>query len=87
MNTGLHKEFLEVVMAKALEGIFATGLCIEAVRVDGKEVLVALHVTNNKGERMIYLGDADLREGGAFTITGMERALNITIGTGIASSS
>ena len=67
-------------MAKVLEGIMVGGLCIELVSITKDDATFRLHLTDKDGHHIACVFTKALDVGGSVTMTGMHKALQVTLG-------
>ena len=79
MTTQLSNEILGE-MAKVLEGIMVGGLCIELVSITEDDATFRLHLTDKDGHRIACVLTKALGVGSSATMTGMHKALQVTLG-------
>lgn len=79
MATQLSNEVLGE-MAKVLEGIMVGGLCIELSSITKDDATFKLHMTDKDGHRIACVFTKALGVGGSVTMTGMHKALQVTLG-------
>lgn len=79
MATQLSNEVLDK-FKQALEDIMVGGLCIELDSVHNNGATFRLHLTDEKGYRVACVFTKTLSAGDSVTMTGMHKALMVTLG-------